>query len=139
MAPQQPSILLVEDDENDVFLLEWALQKTKLQIPVNVVVDGQAALDYLGSVQKYADRTAYPLPAIIFLDLKLPYVHGFEVLRWIREQPFLRDIQVHILSASAEPRDRLKASELGANGYLIKPPTPEMLLPILQPLAAVLP
>lgn len=127
MSPE-PTVLLVEDDENDVFLMEWALQKAKLSLPMKVAMDGQEALDYLGGVGKYADRTAYPMPAIIFLDLKLPYVHGFEVLRWIRQQPALREISVLILTSSPEERDQQKAMDLGAHAYLVKPPTAEMLL-----------
>ena len=134
MNSQKSTILLVEDDQNDVFLMEWAMQKAKLSIPMTVAVNGQEALDYLNGVEKYSDRAAYPIPAIILLDLKLPFVHGFEVLRWLRQQPAFRQLNVHILTASDEPRDRQKAAELGADGYLVKPPTPEMLLPILQPL-----
>jgi CheY-like chemotaxis protein len=120
-------ILLVEDDENDVFLMERALTKASLSFPMHVANNGREALDYLAGTGKYSDRSAHPLPKCMFLDLKLPFVHGFEVLEWMRSQPTLADISVFVLTSSPEERDRKKALELGAKTYLIKPPTPEML------------
>jgi CheY-like chemotaxis protein len=125
-------ILLVEDNDDDVFLMKRALAKAKLSLPMQVAVDGQQALDYLAGIGKYSDRCAFPLPGCIFLDLKLPYVHGFEVLAWIRQQPLLHEINVFILTSSPEDRDREKARELGAKAYFVKPPTPEMLLQVME-------
>jgi CheY-like chemotaxis protein len=124
-------ILLVEDSEDDVFLLEWALKKAKLSPPMYHAKDGQEALDYLQAQGKYSDRATYPLPSLILLDLKLPYVHGFEVLRWIRGQPSLKEVPVNMLTSSLEDRDRQRAFDLGANGFFIKPPTPETLREML--------
>jgi CheY-like chemotaxis protein len=132
MNAQDQIILLVEDNEDDVFLMEYALTKTKLNLPMHVADDGQEALDYLGGIGKYSDRAAYPFPSILFLDLKLPFVHGFEVLTWIRDQPSLRELKVVILTSSPEERDRQQAQELGAKAYLVKPPTAQMLLQVLD-------
>lgn len=128
MNEKNPRILLIEDDENDVFLMERALKKANLAPPMHIAINGQEALDYLGGQGKYADRATFPMPQCVFLDLKLPFVHGFDVLEWIRTQPSLKDVQVFVLSSSPEERDRQKARQLGAKAYLVKPPTPEILL-----------
>jgi CheY-like chemotaxis protein len=123
-----PTILLVEDNDDDVFFMRHALQKAKVGLPVQVVPNGQAALDYLSGEGKYSDREKYPLPTLIFLDLKMPYVNGFEVLAWMQRQVFTPEIQVVVLTSSPEDRDRQRAKELGARAYLVKPPTEEMIL-----------
>jgi len=128
MALTDKTILLVEDDENDIFFMKRALQKANVSAPVQVVMDGQAAVNYLSGAGEYQDRTNYPLPSAVFLDLKLPYVHGFEVLAWIRQQPSLASLPVVVLTSSPEDRDRRQAEELGARAYCVKPPTREMLL-----------
>jgi CheY-like chemotaxis protein len=126
-------ILLVEDDEHDVFFMRRALEKTGLELPLQVVSDGEQALQYLNGSGKYADRATHPFPGVIFLDLKLPYLNGLEFLEQIRKQPALSTMEVVILTSSAEERDRKRAFELGARNYLVKPATPAMLLGILGP------
>jgi CheY-like chemotaxis protein len=132
MASQPSGILLVEDDDNDVFLMQRAMSKVNIGAPVHVAVNGQEAIDYLSGEGKFSDRTVYPLPHCIFLDLKLPFVHGFEVLEWIRSQPSLQEINVLILTSSGEERDRQRATQLGAKAYLVKPPTAQSLLEVIQ-------
>lgn len=127
MSCIEEMILLVEDNEDDVFLMKRAIKEARLSIPVHVIMDGQEAVDYLAGNGKYADRTKYPLPCCVFLDLKLPYKSGFEVFSWMREQPELKDIGVTILTSSPEERDRQRAAQLGANGYWVKPPTEQMI------------
>ena len=114
------TILQVEDDPNDVFLLQHAMKKMGVLNPVQVATNGQEAIDYLYGADKFADRTKFPLPCLILLDLKLPYVMGLDVLRWIRQQPALA-LPVVILTASAEEADLTAAYRLGANGFLTKP------------------
>jgi len=114
-------ILMVEDDENDVFFFQRAMDKAGMAIPLQVAKDGQEAIEYLKGAGKFADRSEFPLPALLLLDLKLPYVMGLDVLKWIRQQPDLPLI-VLILSSSQERADIAKAYRLGANGYLVKPP-----------------
>lgn len=120
-------ILLIEDNEDDVFLMRRALRDAKVEIPVQVAGDGQEALDYLQGVGKFGDRGAHPVPSLVFLDLKLPYVHGFEVLGWIRGESAMKNLPVVVLTSSSEERDRQRAEELGAKGYLVKPPTADMI------------
>ena len=134
MNTSPPTILLVEDNEDDVFMMRRALRQADVLNPLKVVTDGQQALDYLSGEREYADRERYPLPFIIFLDLKLPYLDGFEILSWMRRQRTLDAIVVIILTSSAEPRDQERGYAMGARSYLVKPPTPGALTGIFQSL-----
>ena len=114
------TILQVEDDPNEVFFLQRALNRAAVANPVHVVTDGQQAIDYLKGEGKFADREQFPMPCLVLLDLKLPFVMGFEVLSWIRQQPGMT-VPVVILSSSAEDADMATAYRLGANAFLTKP------------------
>jgi DNA-binding response OmpR family regulator len=114
------TILLVEDDENDVFLLQHAMQAAGIANPMWVARTGQEAIDYFQGAGKFANREVFPLPYLVLLDLKLPRVMGLEVLKWIRQPPGGATIVV-ILSASSDETDIATAYRLGANGYLVKP------------------
>jgi CheY-like chemotaxis protein len=125
------AILLVEDNEDDVFLMQRALKKAGIANPLQVARDGLAAIRYLSGEGSFAKRDLYPLPKVIFLDLKLPHLDGFEVLKWIRQQPVLDPVAVVVLSSSGEPRDRQQATELGVRSYLVKPPAVDKLQALL--------
>jgi CheY-like chemotaxis protein len=128
------TMLLVEDNEDDIFLMQRALKYAGIANPLQIVNDGEAAIDYLSGAGVYQDRTRFPLPFIVFLDLKLPYLNGFEVLTWIRSQMTLPNLIVVVMTSSAERRDHERAYALGARSYLVKPPTPEMLLELVHSL-----
>jgi len=113
-------ILLVEDEPNDAFFFQRAMSKAGMMNPLQVAKDGQAAIDYLQGAGKFAQRAEFPLPALILLDLKLPFVMGLDVLKWIRQQCEWAPIVV-ILSSSREEADIAAAYRLGANAYLVKP------------------
>ena len=132
MNTHEPLILLAEDDDNDVFFMRRALQKADIEIPLQVVRDGQQAVDYLNGDGEFSDRERHPLPSIMLLDLKMPFLDGFEVLSWIRSQASLKGISVVVLTSSAEECDRRKAAELGAKAYFVKPPKPETLKEIMR-------
>jgi len=122
MDNTQFSVLLVEDDLNDIFLVKRAFKKARLQNPLNVVTDGQEAIHYLRGLGKYADRETYPLPTLIVMDIKMPRKTGFEVLEWVKGQGRpLRRIPIVIVSSSDNPSDINQAYELGANAYMVKP------------------
>jgi len=126
------TVLIVEDEENDAFFLRDALKRAGIHNPIQVVEDGRLALDYLSGVGKFGDRTLYPLPSVIFLDLKLPQVNGLAILKWIREEAGLPSILVVVLTASRLDEDIERAYRLGANSYVVKPSSREKLVEILK-------
>ncbi len=113
-------ILLVEDDPNDVGLTLSALRENHLANEVIVVRDGKEALDYLFRREAYESREAYNL-AVVLLDLKLPKVDGFEVLKQVKADPDLRLIPVAVLTSSKEEQDLQSCYDLGTNAYVVKP------------------
>ena len=117
------AILLVEDNEDDVFLTQHALTAAGVLNPVIVVSTGAQAIDYLSGENMFRDRGEYPMPAVVFLDLKLPLISGHEVLAWIRGQRQLESLVVVVLTSSSEPSDVRRSYSLGANSYLAKPLT----------------
>ncbi len=129
-----PTLLLVEDDANDVMLFRRAKDKSNLANPLQVVEDGEAAVAYLSGQGQYADRNRYPLPALMLLDLKLPRKSGLEVLAWLREQPGLLRLPVVVLTSSKESVDVGQAYDLGANSYLVKPVAFDKLLEMVKAL-----
>jgi CheY-like chemotaxis protein len=127
MLPDLP-LLLVEDNEDDAFLMKRSLKAADVAQPLHVAKDGQQAIDYLAGRGAYADRERYPLPSVVFLDLKLPFKSGHEVLAWIRNQRELAQIVVVVLSSSNQPSDVEEAYRLGANSYVVKPAATEQLV-----------
>ena len=127
-----PAILLVEDNEDDVFLMKRAMRVAGITNPLHIAEDGQAAIDYLAGTGAYADRTQAPLPMIVFLDLKLPYKSGHEVLEWIRQQPNFETLVVIVLTSSSEQVDLDRAYKLGANSFVVKPPTTALLQGLVE-------
>ena len=117
--PEQ-TILLVEDNPDDVLLTTTALQENNILNHVVVAKDGVEALDYLFCTGNYADRTPQP-PQLILLDLKLPKLDGMEVLQRIRADERTRRIPVVILTTSAEQIDKFRGYDLGANSFVRKP------------------
>lgn len=114
-------ILLIEDEESDVKLIRRALTKGGLLNTIRVVRDGQEALDYFLLRGAYSDRTRNPLPTLVLLDLKLPKVSGFDVLKEIKTTERLKRIPVVVLTSSNDSQDIDRAYDLGANSYLVKP------------------
>jgi CheY-like chemotaxis protein len=116
------SVLLVEDDLNDIFLVKRAFKMAQVKNPLQIVTDGQEAILYLKAEGKYADRSAYPVPKLIVMDIKMPRKTGFEVLEWVKgDGRPTRRIPIVIVSSSDNPSDINRAYELGANAYMVKP------------------
>lgn len=129
-------ILLVEDEVDDQFFMQVAMEKAGIRDPLHVLDDGRDAIAYLKGEGIYADRAKHPLPTVMFLDLKMPFVGGFEVLEWLRSRgDEFKGLAVIVLTSSPEERDYTQAYQLGARSYLLKPPTREMLLDIWKTLA----
>jgi CheY-like chemotaxis protein len=122
LPPGQPvSILLVDDDQNDVLLVQRAIKKAGLPYPIIHRHDGEEAIDYLSGKPPYSDRTKHPLPTLVLLDIKMPKLTGFDVLTWLQGRPELSKIPVIILTASVREEDQSEAQKLGAVGYRTKP------------------
>lgn len=118
----RPTILLVEDDSNDVLLIRRAFCQANLDhIDLQVITNGDAAVQYLSQKEPYLVQSQYPCPALILLDLKLPRRSGLEVLAWLRQHPLLKRLPVVILTASRENPDIERAYDIGVNSYLVKP------------------
>jgi CheY-like chemotaxis protein len=105
----------------DVMLTLDAFRETHLQETIHVARNGKEALDYVFGKDKYSNRDEYPMPSLILLDLKMPGIDGFEVLRQIKSTEMLKRIPVIILTSSKEDGDRALSYDIGANSYLIKP------------------
>lgn len=111
-------ILLVEDNADDIDLTLLAFRRSRLANEVMVARDGVEALEILHGTETAPPQ---PLPSIVLLDLKLPRVDGFEVLRRIREHPSTRLLPVVVLTSSAQERDLVQTYASGANSYIVKP------------------
>lgn len=126
------TILVAEDNEDDILLLRRAFQKAGSWSSLRFVPNGEEALGYLRGQGKYSDRQEYPFPALLLLDLKMPRKSGLEVLASIRADRLLKRLTVVVFTSSDQPRDIDLALELGANSYLVKPSTQEALIALLQ-------
>ncbi|MEN9306854.1 MAG: hypothetical protein RL173_786 [Fibrobacterota bacterium] len=114
------SILLIDDSQSDIELTMMALQRSGMKLPVVVKSNGKEALDWLFEVASLPD--AYiRIPNLVLLDVKMPGLDGFEVLRKIRENPITRLIPVVMFSSSREDSDLLKGYDIGANAFVLKP------------------
>ena len=131
-SPLSEVILLVEDNDDDVFLMRRALKEADIRSPLKLASHGDEAIAYLSGLGPFADRVTYPLPRIVFLDLKLPYKSGHEVIAWIRAQERFAQMIVIVLTSSQEAVDLKRAYQLGANSYVVKPPTAEQLVELAQ-------
>jgi len=115
------TILIAEDSEDDGLFLERAFRKIGMKNAVQILTDGQEALDYLRGAGKYEDRHRFPFPSVLFTDIKMPRVNGFELLEWLRDHPECKVIPTIIFSSSEQAEDVERAYQLGANAYFVKP------------------
>jgi two-component system response regulator len=121
MEKGQKVILLVEDNPDDEKLTVMGFKRNNIANPIVVAHDGKEALDYLFCQGAYAERDPLELPQVVVLDLKLPKIHGIEVLKKIRENPETHYLPVVVLTSSKEDRDIVETYELGVNAYVQKP------------------
>ncbi len=121
LSPAQYVILLVDDRDDDLMVIKRAFTKARILNPLHTVTSGEEAIAYLCGEGKYSNRAEYPLPELILLDLKMPGLSGFDVLRWVRQHPTLKTIRIVVLTASDHMKDVNLAYELGANSFLVKP------------------
>ncbi|HWD60826.1 MAG TPA: response regulator [Stellaceae bacterium] len=121
MISAEPTLLLVEDNPDDIELTRRAFARSNILSRIVVAQDGEEALDYLFGVGVHAGRDPFDLPHVVLLDLKLPKISGLDVLRRIRAEEATRHLPVIILTTSREERDIFSSYDLGANSYVRKP------------------
>ena len=112
-------LLIVDDSEDDRFFLERELKSIPSCGIVGIVYDGEAAIDYLSGAATFANRALFPMPDVMLLDLKMPRMNGFDVLRWLQRQS-LAQLTVIVLSSSMLVEDIHRAKALGAHHYVVK-------------------
>lgn len=114
-------ILIADDNENDAIAIVETLKAAGVKNPLTLVFDGKEVIAYLKGDEHYGDRTKYPIPTVLLLDLKMPMLGGFDVLEWLRLPGPGRDILIVVLSGYAEIGDIRRGYELGARSFLPKP------------------
>ena len=119
--PDVVDLLIVEDNQLDVEMIIRSLRKKNLADQLFVVEDGAEALDFIFAKGKFSQREMERLPKVVFLDVKLPKLNGFEVLRTIRADERTRALPVVMFTSSGQDMDIQTAYELGANSYMVKP------------------
>jgi len=112
----KPTLLLVEDEEDDVFFFKRTLEKSGAAFSIHRASNGAEAIEF---IRKSAGADS--LPQIVFLDLKMPVLNGFDVLTWLQKQTFSASIPMIVLSGSEQQKDIERARQLGATDYLVKP------------------
>lgn len=133
MRRPNPNILLVDDDENDRFLIAAAFVSMGLSA-VHSVVSAEAAIAYLDGSHLYADRTVHPYPDFVITDLKMPESDGFTVLEYLRQTPDSTITRTVVLTGSQDNVDVMKAYSLGAWAYHVKPSSPDALRSLIKAL-----
>ncbi len=126
------TILLLEDQEDDAFLLKRAFKHAGISVPITVVVDGLEGIAYIKGEGEYADRDKFPLPRVILLDLKMPRMGGLEFLEWVEKNPQVRVIPTIVLTSSQLPQDVKRAYELKANTFMVKPSSPDEMIELAR-------
>ena len=113
---------MIEDDDGDAKLIARALKKTSLPGRLALARTGAEAIAYVDGVPPYDDRDRHPAPALVILDLKMPGLDGYDVLRALRSRPGSRGVPVVVLTGVGEPASVRRTYELGASVYFVKPP-----------------
>jgi CheY-like chemotaxis protein len=132
MANGRPTLLVVEDNEDDIFFIERIFKQLDARCDLKFVRDGLEALDYLSGKGNYSDRSRFPLPTIILMDLKMPRMNGFEVLEWMQKQGEIKLIPTIVVTSSTLQEDVTRAYRLGANAVMNKPVDKDSLLQMLK-------
>ena len=115
------TVLLLEDSEEDIFLFRRAVTRLARPVVVQSLRDGLSAQNYLLGVGIYAERHLYPQPDLVFSDLQIPGVGGFQFLDWLRHHPRLKTLPCIFLSGSTKPGDVERAYGKGVNSFILKP------------------
>jgi len=115
------TILIAEDNEDDVLLLKRAFDRARLNIQIQFVADGEEAIAYMQGTGRFSKRNDFPIPQLIVTDLKMPKVNGFGFLSWLRERLETECTPVVVLTSSLDRNDVTQAYKMGANSFITKP------------------
>src|SRR6185437_16196516 len=121
MMKMQRTVLIAEDDANDLYLLRRAFECAELHLNLAHASNGREAVAYLAGARPYSDRLRYPVPELLVTDLNMPLMSGLELLSWLRGQLQLSWLPAVVLSSSGLEADRVTSLELGARAYHVKP------------------
>jgi len=127
------TILLLDDNLDDSRFIRLALQRVGVITPVQALGNHEEAQQYLTGQGKFADTKRYPQPELVLLDMMANRL-GFDFLAWLRQQPHLKRLPAVVLSSDTEAADIGRAYEIGCNSYLVKPPSFNTLLVMMQAL-----
>jgi CheY-like chemotaxis protein len=127
-------ILVADDDAEDRMLVRDALEESRLANQVHFVEDGEELMDYLRNLGKYSDKSKYPSPGLILLDLNMPRKDGREAVKEIKSDPNLRIIPIVVLTTSKAEEDILKTYDLGVSSFITKPVTFSSMVEIMRTL-----
>lgn len=134
-----PLILLVDDDESFRWLVGYAFRKSGIQAILECVGDGEDAIKYLSGAEPFSDRQRFPRPAVVLLDLKMPRVSGWEVLKWKNTRTDLGSTRFYVMSCSDLSSDQQEASKYGICAYQLKPMDLGALIGIIKSLERFFP
>jgi CheY-like chemotaxis protein len=132
MENSPPTLLIVEDNEDDIFFMERIFKQMGARCDLRFVRDGVEAVEYLSGKGQFEDRAKNPLPTIILMDLKMPRMNGFEVLEWMQKQPEIKLIPTIVVTSSTMQEDVTRAYRAGANAVMNKPVDKDSLLQMLK-------
>lgn len=130
--PNMPSVLIAEDDRNDLSLVRHFLNLAGVKRPIVAVNDGEELIELLRPLCEPGSAAPAVKPCVLFLDINMPKVDGFTALEWIRAQPALKDLPVVALSSAIEPSDIKRASKLGVTRFMTKYPRPQVFAEIIE-------
>lgn len=132
MSAPLKTILVLEDNADDAFLLSRAMRYADLGCATEFVRDGREAIAYLQGDPPYTNRDVFPMPDLMLVDVTMPELNGMQFLNWLRQQPAFQKIPVLMLTNSMRDSDRVEAEKLGANAFFVKPASSNALYSLLK-------
>ena len=129
-------VIVIDDEPEDLFFIRRLFEKGGAKNPVVTFLDSEDAMSFLSAIRIVVSKVPEFTPCVLFTDIKMPKLDGFELLRWIRKQREFDPLTLVAMSSSDDDRDVELAQKLGADRYLIKYPSPETLAELIAEAAA---
>jgi CheY-like chemotaxis protein len=121
-SPREGPVVIVDDDASDALLAEGVIDELEPRFPIQILTSGEDLVAYLQGDDLYHDRSRYPYPGLVMLDLKMPKMDGFEVLQWFKDHPEHAEVPIVVLSGCVDMAGQVtRACQLGAHSFLPKP------------------